>query len=219
MIDALPTGRNQFNLGVLIPGVHDGRRQRPAGRRRRRRPETRALIVHGSKPSAQRLTHERRVAEHDGRRRLGRRRGAERGRRAGNRRSIRRRSPPSSRPAASASTSSRRTAATPSAARRSSASPTTRCRATTSPTTCAPAASPRPTAIDKNWDFNPGVGGPIKRDRLWFFGTGRYQGAYVNAPACSSTRTPTTRTRGPTIADPTRPGVATRRSGPTTRSA
>ncbi len=37
--------------------------------------------------------------------------------------------------------------------------------------------------IESNWDFNPGVGGPIKRDRLWFFLSGRSQGANFQAPA------------------------------------
>jgi hypothetical protein len=36
--------------------------------------------------------------------------------------------------------------------------------------------------IDKNWDFNPGFGGPIKKDKIWFFLSGRYQGAYLFAP-------------------------------------
>ena len=36
--------------------------------------------------------------------------------------------------------------------------------------------------VDKNWDFNPGFGGPIKRDKIWFFASGRSQGAYVLAP-------------------------------------
>jgi hypothetical protein len=36
--------------------------------------------------------------------------------------------------------------------------------------------------VDKNWDFNPGFGGPIKRDKIWFFASGRSQGAYVFAP-------------------------------------
>jgi hypothetical protein len=30
--------------------------------------------------------------------------------------------------------------------------------------------------IDKIWDFNPGVGGPIVRDKVWFYGTFRYWG-------------------------------------------
>jgi hypothetical protein len=30
--------------------------------------------------------------------------------------------------------------------------------------------------IDKIWDFNPGVGGPIKKEKLWFYATYRNQG-------------------------------------------
>lgn len=36
--------------------------------------------------------------------------------------------------------------------------------------------------IDKNWDFNPGFGGPLKRDRVWFYVSGRSQGAFFEAP-------------------------------------
>ena len=38
-----------------------------------------------------------------------------------------------------------------------------------------------PGGIDKNWDFNPGFGGPLKRDKVWFFASGRSQGANVFA--------------------------------------
>jgi hypothetical protein len=31
-----------------------------------------------------------------------------------------------------------------------------------------------PNALNKMWDVNPGFGGPIKRDRLWFFGAARH---------------------------------------------
>ena len=31
-------------------------------------------------------------------------------------------------------------------------------------------------SLKKLWDMNPSLGGPIVRDRLWFFGTSRYQG-------------------------------------------
>ena len=31
-----------------------------------------------------------------------------------------------------------------------------------------------PNKLDQNWDVDPGFGGPIKRDRLWFFGAARY---------------------------------------------
>jgi hypothetical protein len=30
--------------------------------------------------------------------------------------------------------------------------------------------------MKKLWDFNPGVGGPLLRDRLWFFTTVRHNG-------------------------------------------
>jgi hypothetical protein len=36
--------------------------------------------------------------------------------------------------------------------------------------------------VDQNWDFNPGIGGPIRRDKVWFFASGRSQGAYLFAP-------------------------------------
>jgi hypothetical protein len=31
-----------------------------------------------------------------------------------------------------------------------------------------------PNRLDQNWDVDPGVGGPIARDRAWFFGAARY---------------------------------------------
>jgi hypothetical protein len=34
----------------------------------------------------------------------------------------------------------------------------------------------QPGAINKLWDINPGLGGPIKKDRLWFYASGRYTG-------------------------------------------
>ena len=33
-----------------------------------------------------------------------------------------------------------------------------------------------PGEIRKLWDFNPGLGGPLKQDRLWFYVSGRYTG-------------------------------------------
>jgi hypothetical protein len=36
-----------------------------------------------------------------------------------------------------------------------------------------------PDKMKKNWDVNPGFGGPIKRDRLWFFAAGRYNGSQL----------------------------------------
>ena len=37
-----------------------------------------------------------------------------------------------------------------------------------------------PSELKKVWDVNLAVGGPIKRDRLWFFATTRTQGSYVS---------------------------------------
>jgi len=39
-----------------------------------------------------------------------------------------------------------------------------------------------PGGIVKNWDFNPGFGGPIAKDRLWFYLSGRSQGADTFVP-------------------------------------
>ena len=39
-----------------------------------------------------------------------------------------------------------------------------------------------PNTIKKMWDLNPGFGGPILRDRLWFYWTTRYSGAYQWVP-------------------------------------
>ena len=36
-----------------------------------------------------------------------------------------------------------------------------------------------PSELEKMWDVNFAVGGPIKRDKLWFFGTTRSTGSYV----------------------------------------
>ena len=36
-----------------------------------------------------------------------------------------------------------------------------------------------PSELEKVWDVNLAVGGPIKKDKLWFFATTRNQGSYV----------------------------------------
>ena len=38
-----------------------------------------------------------------------------------------------------------------------------------------------PDAIRKNWDVNFGYGGPIRRDRVWFYSAGRYNGSGLYA--------------------------------------
>jgi hypothetical protein len=37
---------------------------------------------------------------------------------------------------------------------------------------------PTPNGIQRNWDINPAFGGPIRQNKLWFFTTGRYTGAW-----------------------------------------
>ena len=39
-----------------------------------------------------------------------------------------------------------------------------------------------PGKLTKQWDFTGGVGGPIVRDRLWFYGTARNEGQYRTIP-------------------------------------
>jgi hypothetical protein len=48
-----------------------------------------------------------------------------------------------------------------------------------------------PQELLKIWDVNGALGGPIKRDRLWFFAAARYQGNGKRRPI-SSTPTSTT---------------------------
>jgi len=58
--------------------------------------------------------------------------------------------------------------------------------------------------IEKIWDFNPSVGGPIKRDRLWFHYTFRHWGVEKTVPDAFFDRDPS---QFRYEADPTRPGV------------
>jgi carboxypeptidase family protein len=40
----------------------------------------------------------------------------------------------------------------------------------------------RANTVKQNWDFNPGIGGPIKRDRLWFYVSARAERADTFVP-------------------------------------
>jgi hypothetical protein len=57
--------------------------------------------------------------------------------------------------------------------------------------------------LDKIWDLNPGVGGPIMKDKVWFYGTFRYWG--VNKTVPGSFQNAATPPRY--VADLTRPGI------------
>jgi hypothetical protein len=64
------------------------------------------------------------------------------------------------------------------------------------------------TKLTKNYDSNIGVGGPIVRDRAWFYGTFRYLG--VNKTVVDSFYNLNTQVPGkftPYVADTSRPGI------------
>jgi len=64
-----------------------------------------------------------------------------------------------------------------------------------------------PDTIDRIYDINPGFGGPIKKDRLWFFESVRYQtssSVAANAFYNLNANNPNAWTYVP---DPSRPGV------------
>ena len=44
------------------------------------------------------------------------------------------------------------------------------------------AGLPTPNRIVKNWDFSEALGGPVRRDRLWFWFSARYNGVENEAP-------------------------------------
>ena len=59
--------------------------------------------------------------------------------------------------------------------------------------------------VDKNWDFNPGFGGPLRRDKIWFYLSGRYQGANLFAPGMFYNANENNPARWDYVADPSRP--------------
>lgn len=65
-----------------------------------------------------------------------------------------------------------------------------------------------PGAIQKLWDYNVGIGGPIARDRMWYFGQFRDEGSHRTIPgmfANANAGDPTKRTY---LADKSRPAVS-----------
>ena len=55
-----------------------------------------------------------------------------------------------------------------------------------------------PNSIKLVYDVNPGGGGPIVKDKLWFYSAARWQTTQTMSPACTRTRTRATRPSGPT---------------------
>jgi hypothetical protein len=64
-----------------------------------------------------------------------------------------------------------------------------------------------PGVTRKVWDFNLGVGGPIKQDRLWFFGTFREEGTERSVPGMFANANAGDPTKWTYVADTSRPAV------------
>ena len=64
-----------------------------------------------------------------------------------------------------------------------------------------------PGATRKVWDFNLGIGGPIKSDRVWFFGTFRDEGSERSVPGMFANANAGDPTKWTYVADPSRPAV------------
>jgi hypothetical protein len=64
-----------------------------------------------------------------------------------------------------------------------------------------------PGELRKVWDFNLGVGGPIVRDRLWYFGTIRDEGSERGVPGMFANANAGDPTKWTYVADTSRPAV------------
>jgi hypothetical protein len=64
-----------------------------------------------------------------------------------------------------------------------------------------------PGQIRKVWDFNGGFGGPILRDRLWFFSTAREEGMERGVPGMVANLNAGDPTKFTYVPDPSRPAV------------
>jgi hypothetical protein len=68
-----------------------------------------------------------------------------------------------------------------------------------------------PGKIKVNGDFNPGLGGPLVRDKLWFFLSGRYQAADLFVPGMFYNQNANNPNAFTYVADPSRQAIAPRR--------
>ena len=64
-----------------------------------------------------------------------------------------------------------------------------------------------PGQLRKVWDFNRGVGGPIVRDRLWFYSTARDEGSERAVPGMFANKNAGDPTKWTYDADTSRPAV------------
>jgi hypothetical protein len=65
-----------------------------------------------------------------------------------------------------------------------------------------------PGEYQKIWDFNVGIGGPIARDRLWYFATFRDEGSHRTIPGMFANANAGDPTKWTYVADASRPAVA-----------
>jgi hypothetical protein len=66
---------------------------------------------------------------------------------------------------------------------------------------------PSASKLDKLWDYNVGIGGPIWRDKIWFFGQFRDEGSYRTVPGMFANLNMGDPTKWTYVADNTRPAV------------
>src|SRR6185436_16041875 len=64
-----------------------------------------------------------------------------------------------------------------------------------------------PGALQKLWDYNVGLGGPIKKDRIWFFAQFRDEGSHRTVPGMFANANAGDPTTWLYVADRTRPAV------------
>ena len=69
----------------------------------------------------------------------------------------------------------------------------------------------RPAALIKNWDANFALGGPIVKDRLWFYNNVRSYGTHQEVPGLFANKNAGDRRSGPTPKTRASPAAATRR--------
>ena len=62
-----------------------------------------------------------------------------------------------------------------------------------------------PGSFERLWDYNLGVGGPIARDRLWFFAQGRHEGYYNTVPGMFANLNANDPTKWTYVPDTSRP--------------
>jgi hypothetical protein len=64
-----------------------------------------------------------------------------------------------------------------------------------------------PGALQKLWDYNVGIGGPIMQDKIWFFGQFRDEGSYRTVPGMFANKNMGDPTKWTYEADTSRPAV------------